>query len=370
MDIFVVGGAVRDVLLNKVPKDIDYVVVGSTPQEMINQGFKQVGADFPVFLHPETNDEYALARTERKTAVGYKGFETVFDPSITLLDDLRRRDLTINSMAVHIDEWEDFKTTKANICLIDPFSGRDDLNWHVLRHTSEAFSEDPIRVLRTARFAARYNFNITDNTLKLMSDIVHELNHVPTERIWMEFEKGLTEDYSHRMYEVLYEINAFSIEVMRPWGFLPVNRWIPTTRSELLMKAKEHKHLPTRFALIGANFDTNTFQSHCIPNECAQLCDAVTKFGKDLLMFNSTPNTARLNVIMNMRALTNQKLINDVFNVLEIIFERDIVKSSREQFADDLYAIKSINAADIAADCKFGHEIKQKLYNARLDVMM
>jgi hypothetical protein len=186
----------------------------------------------------------------------------------------------------------------------------------------------------------------------------------------MEFEKGLIEDHSHRMFEVLNEVNAFEVEVMKPWGFLPlVNRGTFISRSALLMKAKEHKHLPTRFALIGANFDTNTFQSHCIPNECAQLCEAVTKFGKELLMFNSAPNTARLNMIMNMRALTNQKLINDVFNVLEIIFERDIVKSSREQFADDLYAIKSINAAGIAAECKTGAEIKQKLYNARLDVM-
>ena len=182
MQTFLVGGAVRDELLGRPVKDRDWVVVGSTPDEMIDAGFEQVGADFPVFLHPETKEEFALARQEEKTGPGYHGFETRFDPSVTLEDDLVRRDLTINAMARDAD---------GN--LIDPHHGIADLRAGILRHVSDAFAEDPLRVLRVARFAARYNFDVAPETMELMKKLVAsgELDHLTPERVWAELEKAV-----------------------------------------------------------------------------------------------------------------------------------------------------------------------------------
>lgn len=185
MKVFLVGGAVRDELLQRPIKDKDYVVVGATPDEMLALGFEQVGADFPVFLHPETREEYALARTERKVGSGYHGFVTDFNPSTTLEDDLRRRDLTINAMAKDLETGE----------IIDPFNGQQDLLDKTLRHVSEAFAEDPVRVLRVARFRARYGFKIAPETMALMTRLVMsgELNHLTPERVWLELEKAFSE---------------------------------------------------------------------------------------------------------------------------------------------------------------------------------
>ena len=161
MKTYVVGGAVRDELLGLPLKDRDHVVVGATPEEMVRRGFKPVGKDFPVFLHPETHEEHALARTERKSGRGYKGFTVHAAPEVTLEDDLKRRDLTINAMAKAEDGT-----------LIDPFGGRRDLKEGVLRHVSEAFAEDPVRILRVARFAARFGFRVADETMQLMKEMV------------------------------------------------------------------------------------------------------------------------------------------------------------------------------------------------------
>lgn len=198
--VYLVGGAVRDLLLGLEPKDKDYVVVGATPAEMIAAGFSQVGASFPVFLHPETGDEYALARTERKTGTGYHGFETFYDPSVTLEDDLQRRDLTINSMAM------DLKTGD----VIDPFGGRKDLHDGVLRHTSDAFADDPLRVLRLARFASRYGFKVALPTIDLSIKLVEsgELDTLPRERIWTELSKGFSENNVDRMLDTLRAVGA------------------------------------------------------------------------------------------------------------------------------------------------------------------
>ena len=186
--VYLVGGAVRDTLLGLTPKDRDYVVVGATAkdvEDMLSQGFQRVGADFPVFLHPETGDEYALARIERKVGSGYNGFEAFTSPDLTIEDDLRRRDLTINAMAMDPETGE----------IIDPFGGQEDLKNGVLRHVSEAFAEDPLRVLRVARFKARYGFEIHHTTLDLMAQLVSsgELDHLTRERIWVETEKLLME---------------------------------------------------------------------------------------------------------------------------------------------------------------------------------
>jgi tRNA nucleotidyltransferase (CCA-adding enzyme) len=191
---YVVGGAVRDELLGLPVKDRDHVVVGATPEEMVRFGYKPVGKDFPVFLHPETHEEYALARTERKSGRGYKGFTVHAAPEVTLEDDLRRRDLTINAIAKAEDGT-----------LIDPFGGRRDLEKKVLRHVSEAFSEDPVRILRVARFAARFGFGIAAETMQLMKDMVAsgETDYLVPERVWQEFSKGLMEERPERMFEVL-----------------------------------------------------------------------------------------------------------------------------------------------------------------------
>jgi tRNA nucleotidyltransferase (CCA-adding enzyme) len=201
MKTYSVGGSVRDELLGLPVKDRDYVVVGSDPQDMVERGFRPVGADFPVFLHPETHAEYALARTERKTAPGYKGFTFHADRGVTLEEDLRRRDLTINAMARAEDGT-----------LVDPYGGSADLAAGVLRHVSEAFAEDPVRILRVARFAARFGFAIAPETLTLMREMVAkgEADALVPERVWQELSRGLMEKSPSRMIAVLRECGALA----------------------------------------------------------------------------------------------------------------------------------------------------------------
>lgn len=187
MKIYEVGGCVRDSLMGIVPKDYDYVVVGSTPEEMISLGYQKVGAAFPVFLHPETNAEYALARTERKVGNGYNGFECIFTPDVTLDEDLSRRDLTCNSIARDIETGE----------IIDPFNGQVDIKNKILRHTSDAFADDPLRVIRLARFYARMSgFVIDKKTCEIASRVVDsgEMDHITGERYWAEMMKVFSDD--------------------------------------------------------------------------------------------------------------------------------------------------------------------------------
>jgi len=204
MEIYLVGGAVRDKLLNYPSKDNDYVVVGGTVEEMLRQGFVQVGKDFPVFLHPKTKSEYALARTERKSGSGYTGFEVYAAPDVSLVDDLRRRDLTINAMA---------QNEKG---LIDPYGGQADLKAKVLRHVSENFKEDPLRVLRLARFAARYahmGFTVAESTMNFMREMVcsGELSSLMAERVWQEIHHSLGERSPEVFFEVLRQCGALAV---------------------------------------------------------------------------------------------------------------------------------------------------------------
>ena len=225
MKAYVVGGAVRDELLGLPVHDRDYVVVGATPEEMTAAGYKPVGKDFPVFLHPQTHEEYALARTERKSGRGYKGFTVYAAPDVTLEQDLARRDLTINAIAKADDG-----------SLIDPFNGRKDLQDKVLRHVSEAFQEDPVRILRVARFAARFGFRIADETMALMKSMVasSEADHLVPERVWQEFAKGLTEPQPALMFEAL-EHCGLRPKLLPELAALPKNFSGP---------------LPVRFALL------------------------------------------------------------------------------------------------------------------------
>ncbi len=210
---YIVGGAVRDALLGQPSADRDWVVVGSTPEAMIAAGFRQVGADFPVFLHPQTSEEHALARTERKSAPGYRGFIVHADPSVTLEQDLARRDLTINAIAMRPDGT-----------LVDPFGGAADLRAGVLRHVSPAFGEDPVRILRVARFAARWPaFSVAPETQALMRAMVEagEVDALVPERVWQELARGLMEDRPSRMFAALRDCGALARllpELERLWG--------------------------------------------------------------------------------------------------------------------------------------------------------
>jgi tRNA nucleotidyltransferase (CCA-adding enzyme) len=202
MQAFVVGGAVRDELLGLPVKDHDWVVVGATPEQMVAQGFRPVGKDFPVFLHPETQEEYALARTERKTAPGYHGFVFHTSPDVKLEDDLIRRDLTINAMARAEDG-----------SIVDPYGGKQDLQDRVFRHVSDAFAEDPVRILRLARFAARFpDFRVADSTNALMRRMVEEgeVDALVAERVWQELSRGLMEQTPSRMFAVLRDCGALA----------------------------------------------------------------------------------------------------------------------------------------------------------------
>ena len=253
--IYRVGGSVRDELLGRPVRDHDWVVVGATPEIMLASGFLPVGKDFPVFLHPESRDEYALARTERKHGRGYRGFQFFATPDVTLEDDLERRDLTINAMARAPDGR-----------LIDPHGGEADLRAGILRHVSPAFAEDPLRVLRVARFAARFGFAIAGDTLALMHDIVAsgELVTLAPERIWQEISTGLLEAHPSRMLDalracdalqaVMPEIDAlYAIRIRTP-GIASDDAGAFTERA--LERAAEHEAaLPARYAVLAQELD-------------------------------------------------------------------------------------------------------------------
>lgn len=248
---YLVGGAVRDALLGHPTSDRDWVVVGATPEAMTAQGFTPVGRDFPVFLHPDTHDEYALARTERKSGHGYRGFTVHSSPDVTLEDDLARRDLTINAMAQTPDGQ-----------LIDPHGGQQDLAGKVLRHVSQAFTEDPVRILRLARFAARFHdFTVAPETQALMQRMVAdgEVDHLVPERVWQELSRGLMEAKPSRMFEVLRHCGALRVllpEVDRLWGVPQRAEYHPEidTGIHLMMvmdmAAQLQAPLPVRFACL------------------------------------------------------------------------------------------------------------------------
>lgn len=221
MQSYLVGGCVRDQLLGLPVKDRDWVVVGASPDDMLSRGFRPVGKDFPVFLHPDTQEEYALARTERKSGHGYHGFDVYAAPDVTLEEDLARRDLTINAIA---------EDSEGHI--IDPFNGRHDLNNGILRHVSPAFVEDPVRVLRTARFAARFGFSIADETKALIAQMIRngELEHLVPERVWQELFKALQSDTPSLFFTTLREVGALNIlfpEVDRLFGVPQHPKWHP-----------------------------------------------------------------------------------------------------------------------------------------------
>ncbi|WP_367109205.1 tRNA nucleotidyltransferase [uncultured Psychrobacter sp.] len=264
MQVYLVGGAVRDQLLGRPVTDKDFVVVGASIDEMLAAGFQQVGADFPVFLHPDTHDEYALARTERKQGHGYQGFSVQASPDVTLLDDLQRRDLTINAMAIEVKSLTDDSPITGNI--IDYYDGLDDIDSKILRHISPAFSEDPLRVLRTARFYGRYyelGFNIANETIDLMRQLVKsgELTHLSSERIWQESSRATMQTSPHVYWQQLFEIDALNdhfAPLDRAWQNDHVREIVQTA---LYFAGQMQLNLSQRWALLMASLDLSLFNS-------------------------------------------------------------------------------------------------------------
>jgi tRNA nucleotidyltransferase (CCA-adding enzyme) len=281
MKTYLVGGAVRDALMGRGVKDRDWCVVGSSPEDMVKKGFLPVGKDFPVFLHPRSKEEYALARTERKTAPGYHGFAFHAAPDVTIEQDLARRDLTINSIAISADSITadgqfDLKKLPPD-ALVDPFGGQHDIAAKLLRHTSAAFDEDPVRILRVARFAARYpDFSVADETMKLMTNMVQsgEAKALVAERVWQEISKGLMEAQPSRMFDVLRECGALRVvlpEVERLWGVPQRAEYHPEidTGVHLMMVLNMAAHLnaplPVRFACLMHDLGKGTTPADVLP---------------------------------------------------------------------------------------------------------
>lgn len=296
MKIYAVGGAIRDALMGLPVHDIDYVVVGSSIEEMVSKGYRPVGKDFPVFLHPETQAEYALARTERKTGKGYKGFHFYADPSVTLEQDLERRDLTINAMAQEIGA--DGKMIGP---IIDPYNGQEDLAAKIFRHVSDAFAEDPLRLLRIARFAARFpEFSVADETLAALKDIVQsgELSAISAERIWQELARGLVAVKPIHLFQVLLSTGA-------------AKTILPSTLTAKLSEEPFREELITYFALAG-----NSLEERCAitlmdlsPVEIRSWADCV-RMPIDIRDFSE--------IFSELRLLTN-KFANRAYDAVDVL---------------------------------------------------
>jgi tRNA nucleotidyltransferase (CCA-adding enzyme) len=335
MNFFVVGGAVRDVLLGREVKDVDFVVVSSTPEEMLAAGFQQVGADFPVFLDDQ-GQEFALARTERKTGSGYHGFETDFNPNVTLEEDLIRRDLTINAMAVPLLYWEEFQKTRNYDLVIDPFNGIRDLEMGVLRHVSEAFAEDPVRVLRVARFSARYEFIVDSETLELMEKLVldGELNELTPERVFAELEKAMMEDFPINFFRVLNVVQADKVlfNELNPIERQPL-MIIPSLDRAVMLKMD----FLSRMVILTAGSNPENIMELLArlkaPNELSTLLKMSTTFVKRLMDYhNDFDNVdAFADVIDEIHAWRLPEIFLKVMQTLAI-FDNDFIHTSVFKF--------------------------------------
>ncbi len=395
MQVYIVGGAVRDELLGLPVKDKDYVVVGSTPQAMLDNSYKPVGKDFPVFLHPKTHEEYALARTERKTAAGYKGFVVHASPDVTLEQDLARRDLTINAIAKASDGT-----------LIDPFNGLADLQAKTLRHVSDAFAEDPVRILRAARFAARFtDFTVAPETNQLMQQMVDagEVDALVPERVWQELSKGLMEQKPSRMFEVLRDCGALQKilpELDRLWGVPQPPQHHPEidTGVHVMMvidyAAKQNFILPIRFAALMHDLGKGTTPKEVlprhigheirsvdllknvskrlkVPNDCRELAQVVAKFHGKLHQASKMRADTLLEFLMELDAIRQPARFEDFLKACEAdsrgrtglescdLPEIDMIKIA-------LKKVLSVDAGAIAQQSKTPQAIKEAVFAARL----
>jgi tRNA nucleotidyltransferase (CCA-adding enzyme) len=394
LKIYCVGGAVRDDLLGLPVQDRDWVVVGATPEEMTKRGFRPVGKDFPVFLHPDTHEEYALARTERKTAPGYKGFVIHASPEVTLEEDLLRRDFTLNAIARDTDGT-----------LIDPYGGVADLRAGILRHVSPAFNEDPVRILRAARFVARFNFSIAPETQELMRSMVSngEVDALVSERVWQELARGLMEKIPSHFFFTLRECGALAkilpeldalFGVPQPPQYHPEIDCGIHTMKVLDDAALHHYTLETRFAALTHDLGKGTTPQEILPrhighemrgvNILHRLCERLRVPGecRDLAMlvtrYHSNIHRAR-----ELRSDTIVRLLQscDVWRrparftqLLQTCTSDARGRTGHEQ--DDypqaeylmkvLQAAQEVNAGEIALQCEDKNLIAEKVFAARV----
>lgn len=345
MKIYLVGGAVRDQLLGLPIKERDWVVVGATAQDMIKLGYRQVGKDFPVFLHPKTHDEYALARTERKVGRGYTGFEFDTSQTVTLEEDLLRRDLTINAIAQ--DE---------NGQLIDPYHGQADLAQKILRHVSLAFAEDPVRILRTARFAARFDFSIAPDTMTLMKSMVAsgEVNALVAERVWKELERALLEPYPERFFEVLQACGALAVLFPQP---LDCSRLAKTdAKIHLRFAALLHKLSIT---------EANTFcDAYRVPNDCRELALLLIRYLNAYIKVNTLSAADIYQLLANIDAFRREQRFLDFLAVCSLYG----TEKQAHFLLNCFNAAKTINTQHIATDL-VGKAIADKIKILRIDAI-
>jgi len=321
LNIYAVGGAIRDAIMGIPVNDIDYVVVGSSAEEMIALGYQPVGKDFPVFLHPQTHAEYALARTERKTGVGYQGFHFYADPSVTLEQDLQRRDLTINAMAQRVDD-----TGSRVGPIIDPYGGQNDIEAKVFRHISTAFAEDPLRLLRIARFAARFpRFTIASETQDALHAIVRsgELSALSPERVWQELDRGMRSADPLRMVEVLLETGA-------------ADQCLPQPLIAVCENPQLKKQLASDFYLLAANKVAD------VDSVCAVLLadlseDAIRQWSETIRMPHSTRDFAELFSALKKR-MTQQGY--SAVDILALFNRADVWR--KPERAEKLIALASV----------------------------
>ena len=355
MKIYAVGGAVRDELLGLPVADRDYVVVGASPEDMVREGFKPVGKDFPVFLHPQSHEEYALARTERKVGRGYKGFAVYAAPDVTLEQDLERRDLTINALAR--DEQGG---------LIDPFGGAEDLKRGVLRHVSPAFVEDPVRILRVARFAARFGFAVAPATLALMRQMVAngEADALVAERVWQEFSRGLMEREPERMLRLLAD--CWLLERLVPeLGLVyedarPANDAARALERGLQRAAALGRALPQRFALFtagaaGAEAAQAVAERLKAPNDCRELALLWHRQARAVIGAPAAAASVLIELLEGSDAFRRPERLESLLEVCECrqFGERGWVDSPyppRTALRLALLAAAGVDAARVAAD--------------------
>jgi tRNA nucleotidyltransferase (CCA-adding enzyme) len=346
MKSYLVGGSVRDELLGLPVQDRDYVVVGADPEEMARRGFRPVGADFPVFLHPETHEEYALARTERKTAPGYRGFVFHADRNVTLEEDLKRRDLTINAMARGEDGT-----------LVDPHGGANDLKAGILRHVSEAFAEDPVRILRVARFAARFGFAIAPETEALMARMVAagEADALVPERVWQELARGLMEKSPSRMVAVLRECGALA-RVLPELDDSFGRPDVPEMLAERLDRAAARGHaLAVRFALLLLDLEEEAAAALSArinaPNDCRELA-LLAIATRDLVHTCDVDAEATLSLLERADAFRRPERLDRLLEVAECDTHVDspAAFAPRAQLKRALEAARAVDAGRIAKE--------------------
>lgn len=387
MQVYLVGGAVRDALLNRKVVERDYVVVGATPEEMLSQGFTQVGKDFPVFLHPKTQEEYALARTERKSGKGYTGFVCDASSSVTLEEDLLRRDLTVNAIAQ--DNYGK---------LIDPYGGKKDLENRVLRHVSEAFSEDPLRVFRVARFATRYaylGFTIATETMALMQSMAEsgELSTLSAERVWQETKRSLLEKTPHVFFTVLNQAHGLNdwfteLEINLDTALATLKTAVDLEKSENESFVKdtgsetplpdssnsETARLIIRFTALLSHLGEEDAKHFCsrlkVQNQVSEIVILACKFKDFLLSMQNSP--ADLLALFNgCDAWRREERFTLLLSAFAPYAHSKGVdwQEQQKRIENALAAAKQVNVQDIIATGVKGPEIKDALNQAKLSAI-